>query len=338
MKAFPMFLRTSGRTITILGGGEQAAQKTRLALKTDARIVVASATALEPELKALRDENRIQSHDGPVTAALFQPTALTFIATGCKGADAALHTIAKEAGALINVVDQPDLCDALTPSIVDRDPVVVAIGTEGTAPVLARQIKTRVEEMLEPRLGGLAALAGRLRATAAHHLSPSERRTLWRWVFAGAPRRAYTGDREREAAQMIKSAIQNRDIPTEALPAISLVSTGNGSRDMITLRAVKRLQEADIIFSDPLADPDTLELARRDAQRETASPFAPKLAQQIRAAAAAGERVIWLTSANLATDPRAEQVAQDLKEHGIEAEQVQGVFSRENAAPLAATA
>ncbi len=338
MKAFPMFLRTTGRTITILGGGEQAAQKTRLALKTDARIVVASATALEPELQALYEDKRIERHDGPIHADLFQPTGLSFIATGCKGADAALQAIAKDAGALVNVVDQPDLCDAITPSIVDRDPVVVAIGTEGTAPVLARQIKTKVEEMLEPRLGGLAALAGRLRAAASQQLSPAQRRTLWRWVFSGDPRRAYMADRERDAAQMIKTAIQTRSIPANTLPMLSLVSTGNAGRDMLTLRAVQRLQEADVIFCDPLDDPDTLELARRDAVREAASPMAPKLAQQIRAACAAGERVVWLTSTNLAKDARAHQVIEELHASGQNADVIHGIFTSCDNTTFAASA
>ncbi|MEP3296826.1 MAG: NAD(P)-dependent oxidoreductase, partial [Pseudoruegeria sp.] len=88
MKAFPMFLRTTDRTITVLGGGEQAAQKTRLVLKTNAQIVVAHPDTLDPELQALQKENRISHHTGAVTKDLFHPTALTFIATGCKGADA----------------------------------------------------------------------------------------------------------------------------------------------------------------------------------------------------------------------------------------------------------
>ena len=104
-----------------------------------------------------------------------------------------------EAGAVLNVVDQPHLCDAITPSIVDRDPVVVAIGTEGTAPVLARQIKTKLEETLEPRLGDLAAFAGRMRMAAAARLAPRARRDLWRWVFNDSPRRMFTSGSEREA-------------------------------------------------------------------------------------------------------------------------------------------
>ena len=267
MKTFPMFLRMENRTVVIIGGGEQAAQKCRLILKTEARIVIA-ADALDDELAALHDAGRIAWHKGAITPALFADTALVFVATGCPGADTALHALAKEAGALVNVVDAPDLCDAITPSIVDRDPVVVAIGTEGTAPVLARQIKTRVEEMLEPRLGDLAALSGRLRGAVARQVPQRARRNFWRWVFNGLPRQTHARGAEREAAEMLKSAIAAGGAPQEhSGGSVSLVGAGAGRRDLITMRGVQRLQEADIIFHDRLIDEDVLEYARRDAER-----------------------------------------------------------------------
>ena len=266
MKTFPMFLQMAGRRVVIVGGGEQAAQKARLILKTEAAVTL-YGEHLDAELAGLVAEGRITQDTGSVTPQSFVGTALTFIATGCPGADMAIHALAKEAGATVNVVDQPELCDAITPSIVDRDPVVVAIGTEGTAPVLARQIKTKLEETLEPRLGDLAALAGRLRSAAGARLAPRKRRDLWRWVFNDAPRRLFTGGSEREAAKLIKTAIETGDFGGEAGGSVSLVGAGPGSKDLITLRGVQRLQEADVIYYDRLLDPEILELARRDAER-----------------------------------------------------------------------
>ena len=147
MKTFPMFLQMAGRRVVIVGGGEQAAQKARLILKSEATVMV-WAPDLDPELQGLAAEGRIHHETGPITTATFAGSALTFIATGCPGIDMALHAIAKDAGATVNVVDQPDLCDAITPSIVDRDPVTIAIGTEGAAPVLARAIKADLEARL----------------------------------------------------------------------------------------------------------------------------------------------------------------------------------------------
>ncbi len=266
MKTFPMFLTMAGRRVVIAGGGEQAAQKCRLMLKTEAEICV-HAPELEPELADLHREGRITWVTDPIDPDAFAGAALVFVATGCPGLDASLHDLAKIAGTVVNVVDQPDLCDAITPSIVDRDPVVVAIGTEGTAPVLARQIKTRMEEVLEPRLGDLAALAGRLRDRAAMRLQPRKRRDLWRWVFNGPARDAHARGAEREAAQLIKEAIDTAEFGAAGVAPVALVGAGPGSKDLITLRGVQRLQEADIIFYDRLVDPEVLELARRDAER-----------------------------------------------------------------------
>jgi uroporphyrin-III C-methyltransferase/precorrin-2 dehydrogenase/sirohydrochlorin ferrochelatase len=245
MKTFPMFLRMAGRRVVILGGGEQAAQKVRLMLKTEAEIVVVART-LDPELAALAASGRLR-HDIAPTPGLFDNTALVFVATGEAREDTRLAEIARAAGALVNVVDAPDLCDAFTPSIVDRDPLVVAIGTEGAAPVLARQVKTAVETMLEPRLGDFVALAGRLRAEVATRVAPARRRAFWAWAFGGGARQAHARGAEREAARMLKEAIAAGGAG-ETGGFVSLVGAGPGARDLITLRGVQRLQEADVIF------------------------------------------------------------------------------------------
>ncbi len=331
MKTFPMFLTTTGRRIVICGGGEQAAQKSRLALKTDARIEVA-ALELDPELAGLEAEGRIVWRKGPITPDLFRDSVLVFIATGCPGTDAALHALAKQAGALVNVVDQPDLCDAITPSIVDRDPLVIAIGTEGAAPVLARQIKTRLEEMLEPRLGELVALAAHLRDAVAHRLTPQLRRALWRWAFDGAPRRAHAAGREREAAKLIKDAIEAGGPPDKREGFVSLIGAGPGPRDLVTLRAVQRLQEADVIYYDDTVDAEVLELARRDAERvftgETkgaAAWPAERITARIISAAKRGEQVALLMGGDPAWDTAALDAA------GIDCEMVPGVATARGA-------
>jgi len=147
MKSFPMFIRTTDRRVIIVGGGEQAAQKTRLILKTDARIILV-APRLEDELAGAVAQGTVEWSAGPVTLATFEGAAMAFIATGCPAHDAALHALATAARCPVNVVDRPDLCDITTPAIVDRDPIVVAIGSEGTAPVLTREIKSRLEQIL----------------------------------------------------------------------------------------------------------------------------------------------------------------------------------------------
>ncbi|WP_372992245.1 siroheme synthase CysG [Sulfitobacter sp.] len=331
MKTFPMFLQMAGRRVVIVGGGEQAAQKTRLMLKTEATITVIS-DALDDELAALAAVGRITQQRGAIIAQDFGDSALVFVATGCPGADGALHALAKTAGATVNVVDQPALCDVITPSIVDRDPVVVAIGTEGTAPVLARQIKTQVEQMLEPELGALASLAGRLRASAAQHLGPRARRDLWRWVFGDAPRRAHARGAQRETAHMIKKAIATGDFGQETGGSVALVGAGPGAKDLITLRGVQRLQEADVIYYDRLVDPEILELARRDAERIYVGKRPgchswpqEKITQTIVAAAKGGARVVRLKCGDPGIFARGLEEIEALRAADIPVEIVPGV-------------
>ncbi len=341
MKTFPMFLQMAGRRVVIAGGGEQAAQKTRLILKTEAEIVIL-APELDDELAALFSAGKVLHDPSPITAAHFKDAALVFVATGCPGIDAALHAVAKDAGAVVNVVDQPHLCDAITPSIVDRDPVVVAIGTEGTAPVLARQIKTQMEQMLEPRLGDLAALAGRLRDAAAMRLQPRKRRDLWRWVFNSSPREAFARGAEREAASLIKDAIQTGEFGAEKGGSVALVGAGPGAKDLITLRGVQRLQEADIIFYDRLVDPEVLDLARRDAERVFVGKQPgchswpqDKITATLVNAAKQGQRVVRLKCGDPGIFARGAEEIEALEAEGIPFEIVPGVTAACGAAAAA---
>ncbi len=336
MKTFPMFLKLSGRRVVILGGGEQAAQKTRLMLKTEAEIVIV-ARGLDPELAALAARGRVR-HVPEATPGLLTGAALAFVATGDPAEDARLAAMAQGAGVLTNVVDAPDLCDAFTPSIVDRDPLVVAIGTEGAAPVLARQVKTAVETMLEPRVGELAALAGRLRDEVAARVAPARRRAFWSWVFSAAPRRAHARGAEHEAARLLKDAIAQGGAGAEG-GSVALVGAGPGARDLITLRGVQRLQEADVIFYDRLVDPDLLELARRDAERVYVGK-APGLASWpqdringlIVAAARAGKRVVRLKCGDPGIFARGAEEATACEAAGVPWEIVPGVTAASAAA------
>jgi len=333
MRYFPMFLKMAGRKVVIVGGGEAAARKTRLALKTEAEIVVA-APAVDAELQDLARRGRVRHASEALSVLTFRNAALVFVATGCAGADAAAADLARTAGAVVNVVDHAELSDAITPAIVDRDPVVVAIGTEGTAPVLTREIKTRVEAMLEPRLGELAALAGRLRG-AALALPPAARRGLWRWVFDGPARQAHAEGRERAAADMVKAALAAGGAPDAAAAAsghVSLVGAGPGARDLMTLRAVKRLQEAAVIFYDRLLDPEALELARRDAERIYVgkTPGAAAWPQDringlLVAAARQGRRVVRLKCGDPGVFGRGAEEAAALRDAGVAFEVVPGV-------------
>ncbi|MEO0831103.1 MAG: siroheme synthase CysG, partial [Pseudomonadota bacterium] len=233
-----------------------------------------------------------------------------------------------------------ELCDAVTPSLVDRDPVVVAIGTEGTAPVLARQIKTRVETLLEPNLGGLAALAGRLRGAVATGIPRAKRRAFWEWVFGGDVRALHARGAEREAATRLKDAISGDGaFGAETSGHIALVGAGPGARDLLTLRAVQRLQTADVIFYDRLVDPDVLELARRDAERVYVGKSVgacawpqDRINALIVAEAAKGRRVVRLKSGDPGVFGRTEEELSAARNADIPVEIVPGITAASAAA------
>ncbi len=338
MKSFPLFFRTTGRRVLIVGGGEQAAQKARLVLKTDARICLV-APELDPELQAMVEEGRATQVQA-LSAEIFDGAAFAFVGTGCPGLDVCAHALAKAARCPVNVVDSPALCDMTTPAIVDRDPIVVAIGSEGTAPVLTRDIKTRLETMLPRNLGGLAALAGRLRPSVTARVPRAARRPFWAWVFKGGPREEWVRGRERDAARAIKEAIAQGGAPeAQGRGQVALVGAGPGARDLLTLRAVERLQEADVIFYDRLVDEDVLELARRDAERVFVGKHVgahawpqERINAVIVAEARKGLRVVRLKSGDPSVFGRAGEELLALREAEIAVEIVPGITAASAAA------
>ncbi|MEM9146242.1 MAG: NAD(P)-dependent oxidoreductase [Pseudomonadota bacterium] len=264
MRSFPLFLRTDGRRVVIVGGGEQAAQKARLVGRSSARIEL-MAPSLDDELTDMVAQGRARHRRAVLDPAAFEDALFAMIGTGCAGADAAAAAVAQDMGVLVNVVDRPDLCDATMPALVDRDPLVIAIGTEGTAPVLARQVKSRLEAILEPRLGGFTALAGRLRERVARQVMRARRRSFWAWAFR-EPRQRFTAGDEDGAEAMLDAALAAGRAPDDAGARLSLMAP-IADPDLATLRAVQRLQEADLVLFTADAAP-LLELARRDAERE----------------------------------------------------------------------
>ncbi len=296
MRYFPMFLDLAGREVLIAGGGEQAAQKLRLVARTEARIVL-MAPELNGELAAAVAAGRARHIATDLDPEAPPRAALVFACSGCVGLDGIVAEEGRRGGAVVNVVDRPALCDAITPALVDRDPLVVAIGTEGAAPVLARQVKSALETMLEPGLGRLTALAGRLRPLVGESFAAPLRRRFWAWVFGGSPRRLFREGREAEAEEAIAAAAAAQALPEEggALTVIALPD----APDLLPLRALQRLQEADLILHGDPAPEGILEFARRDAER---GPLDPARAA---AAAAEGERVVILGAAEV---PGAERI------------------------------
>lgn len=260
MRAFPIFVQAEGRTIIVFGGGADAAAKLRLVAKTRARILVV-AEALVPGEIDLGAAQWVQMD--PLSFVFPEDTALAYAATGEEALDAKIAAHARANHVIVCAADQPEVSDFITPAIVDRDPVVIAIGTEGTAPVLARMIKAQIEASLPQALGGLAKLANSFRDRVADTIAPGgERRAFWRGFFKGALQDRLDVETARERAEAILSG-QNDVEAREGF--ISFVGSGPGGPDLMTLKARKVLDEADVVLYDALVAPEILELARREA-------------------------------------------------------------------------
>ena len=265
MRYFPIFADLEHADVLVVGGGEQAAQKVRLLCKTPARISVV-AEAVTGELADLEREGAIAILSRPFAAADLDGKRLAYAASGDRALDAAVSRAAEARGVPINVVDAAELSSFITPAIVDRSPVTVAIGTEGAAPVLAREIKTRLESWLPANLGVLAERAQSLRTRVAQGIAdPQARRRLWERLLLGPFRRAVLSGAETEASRIAAAEIAGSAAPVEG--RVFLIGCGPGDPDLLTLKALQRMQEADVLVVDRLVNPKVLDYARRDAER-----------------------------------------------------------------------
>lgn len=260
-----MFLDMQGRTALLAGGDEQIAQKSRLLKRTDADLVIMSETLI-PELQRLVDQGHARHIAEDFDADGIAAARYVFIATEDDELDLQIADHARASGAVVNMVDKPDQCDMITPAIVDRDPVVVAIGTEGAAPVLAKAIKTSLEQSLSPRLGGFIEMIRLQRGPVADQVDGRTRLSFWNWAVKGAPWRKWLAGEEAGAEAMVRKAAEAGGPPEGEQGGLTFIETPDAP-DLLPLRAVQRLQEAEVIFHASDLDEGVLELARRDARR-----------------------------------------------------------------------
>ena len=263
MKHFPIFLAVSGRRIVLAGGGEAALAKLRLLLKTEANLTVI-AKNVAPQIHAWADAGKLTLIPRAMVAGDALCAALFYAADEDAVEDARTAAIAHADGALVNIVDNLHDSQFITPAIVDRDPVTIAIGTEGAAPVLARAIKKDLEDRLPASLGTLARIGKGFRAMTEKLPFGVARRDFWSdFYFNAGPRAITQGEGAVEDAldDLLHDHL-NRDAKAGH---VDLVGAGPGDPDLLTLKARKALDKADVVIYDRLVTPEILELARREA-------------------------------------------------------------------------
>ncbi len=331
LTTFPAFFRVSGRTVAVFGNGDEAFAKVRLLRNTDAHIV-AYAEDPEPDYRDYLAANKLDVIAASFAADQVDGAALVFAATGDEQQDQAIVTAARAARIPANAVDQPEFCDFLTPALVNRAPVAVAIGTEGAGPVLAQMIRARVDQMLSPSLGRLASLAVDYRDSVERVIPKGvSRRIFWRRFFTGAVADSVDAG---DVSGARRSANALLSTSGRAEGHVWLVGAGPGAEDLLTLRAQRVLMEADVIVYDALVPQAIVDMGRRDAERLSVgkrknchSKSQGEINRLLVRLGQDGKRVVRLKSGDPLVYGRAGEEMAALREAGISYEIVPGITS-----------
>jgi uroporphyrin-III C-methyltransferase/precorrin-2 dehydrogenase/sirohydrochlorin ferrochelatase len=332
MLFFPVFLDLNARQVALIGAGTAVQNKLRLLLAAGAQVHwFAGDAAFAASFGT--DANRISILDDLRGATDWS----SYVAVVAAGDVPLVWHIAEQARALnipVNVIDRPELSTFIVPAIVDRGEVVVAIGTGGASPVLARRLRERIEALLPARIGALAALLGRYRERfAARKHKALVPRAFWERIVDGPIAAAFLAGRaeyaERELVRAIDDAAQ---VKTASAGTVHLVGAGPGDPDLLTLRALQVLQSADIVFHDDLIEQAILDRARRDAEfvfvgKRRGHPGIGQDAihMQLAEAARAGKRVVRLKGGDPFIFGRGGEEAEYLRARGIPVVVVPGV-------------
>lgn len=266
MQGFPIFLSLAGRTALVVGGTSAAARKVELLLASGASIRL-SARLPCGELRHLIDDGRVQWVGERFAPDMLDDVALVIAADSRETENRCASKVAQARGLPVNVVDQPALSSFTMPAIIDRDPVTIAISTGGAAPSLARLLRARIEQAVPSGIGRLASLAGELRSQVAGLLpDAAARRRFWDEVFQGRIADLVLAGQESAARRMLTHSLM-RAPPEGSGGMVHLVGAGPGDPELLTLKAHRLLQQADVIVHDRLVSPAVLAMARRDAER-----------------------------------------------------------------------
>src|SRR5690606_1913279 len=268
MDFLPIFLDVRDRIAVVVGGGVVAHRKCEHLLKAHARVRVV-APALCADLTVFRDLGRIEHRPVPFSPMQLDGALLAIAATDDDLVNDQVATAARERNILVNVVDDASRCGFIFPAIVDRSPLIVAVGTAGSSPTLARRVRMQIEALLPERLGQLADYAGRWRQAVRRALPDLPARLrFWDGFFNGpAAANLLAGEvtGADQAMQRALDAASAADAPPRG--EVYLIGVGPGDPDLLTLRAQQLLQQADVLLHDRLVPEVILGRARRDAVR-----------------------------------------------------------------------
>ncbi|WP_278957468.1 siroheme synthase CysG [Aquipseudomonas alcaligenes] len=338
MDFLPLFHKLQGRVVLVVGGGEVALRKARLLSDAGGQLRVV-APEVRGELTALAGEGRV--HLRGYDSADLQGVALVIAATDDEPLNARISAEAQALGIPVNVVDAPALCSVIFPAIVDRSPLIVAVTSGGDAPVLARLIRAKIETWIPSTYGQLASLAKKFRERVKQ-LFPDvqQRRVFWEDVFQGQIAESVFAGKLGEGERLLEAKIAGA--APRALGEVYLVGAGPGDPDLLTFRALRLMQQADVVLYDRLVAPAIIELCRRDAERiyvgkrrsEHAVPQ-EEINQLLVDLAKQGKRVLRLKGGDPFIFGRGGEEIEQLAAEGIQFQVVPGITAASGCAAYA---
>lgn len=331
MTLFPLFADVDGRRVLVVGGGDVAQRKVHGLLNAGAHVVL-GAPSLTPELQRLKAQNKIETLHGEFEPGWLSGAWLVVAATDNRQVNQQVALAAGQARIFINVVDDPALSSFQVPSIVDRSPLIIAVSSSGSAPVLARRVRERIESLFDHSLGTLASLAEKHRP-AIRRLRPnlSRRREFYDWLLDGPVASALRKQQVQSAEDLLLNQLANASVKT--VGKVILVGAGPGDPGLLTLKALRALNEADVILYDRLVSDEILALARRDATRIAAGKIVGedhnatqrRIHELLLTHARQGQRVVRLKGGDAFVFGRGGEELEFLSAHQIPYEVVPGI-------------
>ena len=331
MQYLPLFLNLQQQRCLVVGGGEVAARKLELLIKAGVDITVV-AISLCQRVEALKSQYPLTIKLKAFTPDDLANAQLVVAATDNRELNAEIAANAKAIGLWVNVVDRPDLGNFIFPAIIDRSPLIAAVASGGASPVLTRLLRGKIESVIPSAFGKLADLADQFRPMVKEHIqNPAQRRVFWERVLQGPVAELVFSGRIKQAEQLLRqSVLQEHNQPK--LGEVYLIGAGPGDPDLLTFKALRLMQQADVIVYDRLVAPEIVDLARRDAEKiyvgkERDNHSLPQdsinelLAQQ----ALAGKRVTRLKGGDPFIFGRGGEEIETLLQYGISFQVVPGV-------------
>jgi uroporphyrin-III C-methyltransferase/precorrin-2 dehydrogenase/sirohydrochlorin ferrochelatase len=266
MDYLPIFVDLKQQDCLVVGGGDIAARKASLLLKAGAAVTLI-APALSASSQKLVDDNRVSWLQSRFDSSVVDSQRLVIAATDDEAVNQSVYHAAKAKNILVNVADSPSHCDFILASILDRSPIIVAVSSGGDSPVLARNLRARLETLIPPAYSKLGQLVGRYRDTVKQAFSQiGQRRRFWESVLEGPVADHMLAGREELAEKALLEKLADPDNADLSRGEVYLVGAGPGDPDLLTFKALRLMQQADVVFYDRLVSKEVLALVRKEAE------------------------------------------------------------------------